>query len=97
MPIAPRFLTLADVAEVLATTQSQVYALVRRKELKAIQIGQRNQWRVEISELENYIAGQYAKTDEYLDNTPFRDSQVEESQVEESQVEESEHPTTDRA
>ena len=46
MPIAPRFLTLADVAEVLATTQSQVYALVRRKELKAIQIGQRNQWRV---------------------------------------------------
>jgi excisionase family DNA binding protein len=43
----PRFLTLADVAEVLNTSVAQVYALVRRGELPAIKIGGRGQWRVE--------------------------------------------------
>ena len=52
---APRFLTLTDVAEVLNTSSAQVYALVRRKELKAIKIGGRGQWRVEASELEAFI------------------------------------------
>jgi excisionase family DNA binding protein len=51
---APRFLTLTDVAEVLNTSSAQVYALVRRKELKAIKIGGRGQWRVEDSELEAF-------------------------------------------
>ncbi len=32
----PRFLTLADVAEVLNISASQVYALVRNQELRAI-------------------------------------------------------------
>src|SRR4051794_20179250 len=41
----PRFLTLTDVAEVLNTSSAQVYALVRRGELKAIKIGGRGQWR----------------------------------------------------
>ena len=36
-----RFLTLTDVAEVLNTSVSQVYALVRRGELPAIKIGGR--------------------------------------------------------
>ena len=43
----PRFLTLADVAEVLNTSSAQVYALVRRGDLPAIKIGGRGQWRVE--------------------------------------------------
>jgi excisionase family DNA binding protein len=43
----PRFLTLDDVAEILNVSWSQAYALVRRKELIAIQIGGRGQWRVE--------------------------------------------------
>jgi len=40
-----RFLTLDDVAEILNVSWSQAYALVRRKELIAIQIGGRGQWR----------------------------------------------------
>ena len=55
MPSAPRFLTLADVAEVLSTSSAQVYALVRRGELPAIKIGGRGQWRVESTQLEAYI------------------------------------------
>ena len=59
----PRFLTLADVAEVLATSTSQVYALVRSGELRAIKIGGRGQWRVETVELEAYIARMYDQAD----------------------------------
>ena len=55
----PRFLTLADVADILNVSWRQVYALVRRKELLAIQIGGRGQWRVETSELERFIAQKY--------------------------------------
>jgi excisionase family DNA binding protein len=60
----PRFLTLADVAEILNVTSRQVYALVRAGDLRGIQIGGRNQWRVEAVELEDYIQRQYARTDE---------------------------------
>ncbi len=59
----PRFLTLADVAEVLNTSQAQVYALVRRGELRAIKIGGRGQWRVETTELEAFIERMYAQTE----------------------------------
>lgn len=62
-PAAPRFLTLADVADVLNVTVRQVYALVRGGDLRGIQIGGRGQWRIENSELEDYIARQYARTD----------------------------------
>jgi len=65
-PTAPRFLTLADVAEVLNVTVRQVYALVRAGDLRGIQIGGRGQWRIENSELEDYIARQYARTDQSL-------------------------------
>ena len=57
----PRFLTLDDVAEILNVSWSQAYALVRRKELLAIQIGGRNQWRVEVDELERFIQQKYAE------------------------------------
>jgi excisionase family DNA binding protein len=57
----PRFLTLDDVAEILAVSWSQAYALVRRKELIAIQIGGRGQWRVEVDELERFIQQKYAE------------------------------------
>jgi len=63
-PGAQRFLTLADVAEVLNVTSRQVYALVRSGDLRGIQIGGRGQWRVEAVELEDYIQRQYARTDE---------------------------------
>ena len=57
----PRFLTLDDVAEILNVSWSQAYALVRRKDLIAIQIGGRGQWRIEVDELERFIQQKYAE------------------------------------
>jgi excisionase family DNA binding protein len=67
----PRFLTLDDVAEILAVSWSQAYALVRRKELIAIQIGGRGQWRVEASQLEAYIERMYDEARSFVDQHPF--------------------------
>ena len=58
-----RFLTLPDVAEILATSVAQVRALVQNRDLRAIQIGGRGQWRVETVELEKYIQRMYAEAD----------------------------------
>lgn len=66
-----RFLTLADVAEVLNTSSAQVYALVRRGELPAIKIGGRGQWRVEATALEEFIQEMYAQTRAFVDQHPF--------------------------
>ena len=62
-----RFLTLTDVAEILNTSSAQVYALVKRRELRALKMGGRGQWRVEAAELENYIQRMYDDTDTLLD------------------------------
>ncbi|MBC7276456.1 MULTISPECIES: helix-turn-helix domain-containing protein [unclassified Nocardioides] len=67
----PRFLTLADVAEVLNTSSAQVYALVRRGELPAIKIGGRGQWRVEASVLEKFIDDMYSQTKAFVADHPF--------------------------
>lgn len=75
MPDA-RFLTLADVAEILATSSAQVYALVRRGDLPAIKIGGRGQWRVERSELEGFIQRMYAETRQFVDQHPFVDTEA---------------------
>ena len=56
-----RFLTLADVTEILNISAPQAYALVRSGELPAIQIGGRGVWRVEATELESYIQRMYAQ------------------------------------
>lgn len=58
-----RFLQLPDVAEILDISMSQVLALVRRGDLRAVKIGGRGQWRVEVDELEAYIQRCYAETD----------------------------------
>ncbi|PJI95214.1 helix-turn-helix domain-containing protein [Luteimicrobium subarcticum] len=60
--MAPRFLTLADVTEILNISTSQAYSLVRSGDLPAIQVGGRGQWRVEASVLEDYIARMYEQT-----------------------------------
>ncbi|HWD82128.1 MAG TPA: helix-turn-helix domain-containing protein [Kribbella sp.] len=67
----PRFLQLADVAEVLNISANQVYALVRRGDIPAVKIGGRGQWRVESSELEKYIERLYTETKQFIDNHPF--------------------------
>ena len=56
-----RFLSLDDVASELAISHSQAYALVRRRDLPAIQVGGRGQWRVERVKLEEYITQLYAE------------------------------------
>jgi excisionase family DNA binding protein len=71
----PRFLTLADVAEVLNTSSAQVYALVRRGELPAIKIGGRGQWRVEAAQLEEFISRMYDQTRTFVDEHPYVDAE----------------------
>jgi excisionase family DNA binding protein len=74
-PSTPRFLTLADVADILNVTVRQVYALVRSGELRGIQIGGRGQWRIENDQLEDYIARQYARANalDFDDDTADED------------------------
>ena len=73
----PRFLTLADVTEILNISAAQAYALVRSGQLPAIKIGGRGQWRVEASELESYIQRLYAETRQFVDAHPFGRSDEE--------------------
>jgi excisionase family DNA binding protein len=70
----PRFLTLADVAELLNTSVAQVYAMVRRGDLPAIKIGGRGQWRVSEDDLEAYIAELKTATRKFIDDHPFEAS-----------------------
>ena len=62
LPGASRFLTLAETAEVLNVSASQVYALVRSAELPAIKVGGHGHWRVERTVLESYIQGKYEES-----------------------------------
>lgn len=70
-PVAPRFLTLADVAETLNISAAQTYALVRSGDLPAIKIGGRGQWRIEASALEEFIGRKYEQTREFVRLHPF--------------------------
>lgn len=56
-----RFLTLADVADILNAELNVVRELVESGELAAIRIGQVGQWRVEQQALEDYIQDQYER------------------------------------
>ena len=58
-----RFLTLADVSDILSVSVSQARAMVRSGELTAIQVGGRGQWRVETEKLEEYIQRGYERTE----------------------------------
>ncbi len=60
--MARRFIPLTEVSEILDISSAQAYALVRGGDLPAIKVGGRGQWRVETSELENYIQRMYAET-----------------------------------
>jgi excisionase family DNA binding protein len=69
--VAQRFLQLAEVSEILNISSAQAYALVRSGELPAIKVGGRGQWRVETTELENYIQRMYAETKSFVKAHPF--------------------------
>lgn len=70
-----RFLTLADVADVLNISASQTYALVRNGDLEAIKVGGRGQWRVERDKLEAYINRMYDETRQFVADHPFVDAE----------------------
>lgn len=69
--MAQRFIQLSDVSEILDISSTQAYALVRSGELAAIKVGGRGQWRVEASELENYIQRMYSETKTFVASHPF--------------------------
>lgn len=69
--MAQRFLQLAEVSEILNISSAQAYALVRSGELPAIKVGGRGQWRVEATELENYIQRMYAETRSFVQTHPY--------------------------
>jgi len=69
-------LTLADIAEIINISAAQAYALVRNGDLPAIKVGGRGQWRVEATELEDYIARMYEHTREFVSAHPFGRDEV---------------------
>ncbi|PKW27153.1 helix-turn-helix domain-containing protein [Phycicoccus duodecadis] len=68
--MARRFIPLTEVSEILDISSAQAYALVRTGDLPAIKVGGRGQWRVETSELENYIQRMYAETRSQVSRLP---------------------------
>ena len=69
---------LEDVARELATSNAQVYALVRNGHLPAIKVGGRGQWRVERAKLEEFIAKAYEDTARWVRENPFGGDAAEE-------------------
>jgi excisionase family DNA binding protein len=93
----PRFLQLADVAEVLNISAAQAYALVRSGDLPAIKVGGRGQWRVEANELEGYIARMYEETRDFVNTHPLGKVEDEGAAETATESEDEEQPaTTDR-
>lgn len=56
-----RFLTLQQVCEELNVQRTTAMWLIKSRELAAIQVGGRGQWRIERAKLEEYIATAYER------------------------------------
>ena len=50
---------------------AQAYALIRRKDIRALKIGGRGTWRIGRDDLEAYIRRSYAETDQWIEEHPF--------------------------
>lgn len=74
-----RFLALSEVAQILAVTDTQVYALVRSGSLKAIKLGGRGRWRVERAALEAFIGRMYDETQQFIAEHPFGRGEMDEA------------------
>ena len=75
-PLPRRFLKPEDAAEIFSISQAQMYALLRRGDIRAIKLGGRGQWRVEASEIESYIERAYAETKAWVEAHPFAEPQA---------------------
>ncbi|WP_405475594.1 helix-turn-helix domain-containing protein [Paenarthrobacter ilicis] len=63
---SPRFLTIEQVAEELATSEVQIRAMLKTGQLKGIQIGGRNVWRIGRQDLEDFIQDAYRQVSERI-------------------------------
>ena len=61
-----RFLTIEQVAEELNVSVAQVRALLKSGELRGLQVGGRNVWRIGANDVEDYIAEAYKRTAERI-------------------------------
>lgn len=75
LSVPPRFLTLEQVADELAISKAQVYALVRRKELRALKIGGRGVWRISRDDIEDYLSQGFKDTARWIENHPFTEEE----------------------
>lgn len=66
----PRFVPLEHVQQELSISCAQALALVRSRQLRAIKVGGRGQWRVSLDALEEYIAERYAETEAMVAEEP---------------------------
>jgi excisionase family DNA binding protein len=57
-----RFLTVAEAAELLKVSASDVHELISTGELQAFRVGRLGPWRIEHEILELFVAGQYEQT-----------------------------------
>jgi excisionase family DNA binding protein len=58
----PRFLTREQVAEELNISKAQLYALLRRGDLRHIKVGGRGLYRIGRDDRDDYIQRTYAET-----------------------------------
>ena len=58
----PRFLTPADVADILSVTPSQVLKFLRDRQLRGIKLPGKGEWRIEATALEEFIGRLYQQT-----------------------------------
>jgi len=69
--VEPRLFTLEEVATYLNVSVPQVYALVRSQELPAVKIGGRGVWRVDRTQLDDYIQRLHDETREWAKEHPL--------------------------
>ncbi|MGO4591023.1 helix-turn-helix domain-containing protein [Paenarthrobacter sp. 2TAF44] len=65
-PQPARFLTVEQTAQYLNVGQPLIRALLKTGDLKGIQIGGRNIWRVGLNDVEAYVEEAYRKTAERI-------------------------------
>jgi len=75
-----RFLTLDEIAEDLASSRAQVYALVRSGDLPALKIGGRGQWRVDRAAFEDWVTRTAASTAAWVQRNPLNAGETAEAE-----------------
>jgi len=75
-----RFLTLDEIAEDLASSRAQVYALVRSGDLPALKIGGRGQWRVDRTAFEDWVTRTAASTAAWVQRNPLNAGETSEAE-----------------